>query len=152
MFGFIKIEKCIYSTYSPWAPHTFDLVVITSLTHPRTILLVVLQIGKYKIGKAKDLSAPLRIFGNVLYARWMPLRMNTSVRQMMLLAVADKLLGFNSEKAGSHMGHTKNLTGRMRHTAVVCMALFKSICCKLTVCTLIYQFRYISHYVWLASA
>jgi hypothetical protein len=36
------------------APHTYDLVVLTSLTHPRKILLVVLQIGK-----AKDLSAPL---------------------------------------------------------------------------------------------
>jgi hypothetical protein len=34
-------------------PH--DFVVLTSLTHPRKILLVVLQIGK-----AKDLSAPLR--------------------------------------------------------------------------------------------
>jgi hypothetical protein len=36
-------------------PHTYDLVVITSLTHPRKILLV----GKLEIGKAKDLSAPL---------------------------------------------------------------------------------------------
>jgi hypothetical protein len=35
---------------------TYDFVVLTSLTHPRKILLVVLQIGK-----AKDLSAPLRI-------------------------------------------------------------------------------------------
>jgi hypothetical protein len=30
----------------PWAPHTYDFVVLTSLTHPRKILLVVLQIGK----------------------------------------------------------------------------------------------------------
>jgi hypothetical protein len=36
--------------------HTYDFVLITSLTHPRKIILVVLQIGK-----AKDLSAPLRI-------------------------------------------------------------------------------------------
>jgi hypothetical protein len=36
----------------PWAPHTYDFVVLTSLTHPRKILLVVLQIGK-----AKDLSS-----------------------------------------------------------------------------------------------
>jgi hypothetical protein len=35
--------------------HTYDFVVLTSLNHPRKILLVVLQIGK-----AKDLSAPLR--------------------------------------------------------------------------------------------
>jgi hypothetical protein len=41
--------------YSPRAPHTYDFVVLTSLTHPRKILLVVLEIGK-----AKDLSAPLR--------------------------------------------------------------------------------------------
>jgi hypothetical protein len=31
------------------------------LTHPRKTLLVVLQIGKGEIGKAKYLSAPLRI-------------------------------------------------------------------------------------------
>jgi hypothetical protein len=30
----------------PWAPHTYDFVVLTSLTHPRKILLVVLQIEK----------------------------------------------------------------------------------------------------------
>jgi hypothetical protein len=40
----------------PWAPHTYDFVILTSLTHPRKILLAVL-----KIGKAKNLSAPLRI-------------------------------------------------------------------------------------------
>jgi hypothetical protein len=40
---------------SPLAPHTYDFVVLTSLTHPRKIILLVLQIGK-----AKDLSAPLR--------------------------------------------------------------------------------------------
>jgi hypothetical protein len=34
---------------------------MTSLTHPRKILLVEVQIGKYKIEKAKDLSTPLRI-------------------------------------------------------------------------------------------
>jgi hypothetical protein len=44
-------------TYSPWAPHTYEFVVLTSLTHPRKILLDVLQIGK-----AKDLSGPLGIF------------------------------------------------------------------------------------------
>jgi hypothetical protein len=33
-----------------------DFIVLTSLTHPREIHLVVLQIGK-----TKDLSAPLRI-------------------------------------------------------------------------------------------
>jgi hypothetical protein len=37
------------------AAHTYDFIVLTSLTHPRNILLVVLQIRK-----AKDLSAPLR--------------------------------------------------------------------------------------------
>jgi hypothetical protein len=35
--------------------HTYDFIVLTSLTHPRKILLVVLQIRK-----AKDLSATLR--------------------------------------------------------------------------------------------
>jgi hypothetical protein len=45
----------------PWAPHTYDFVVLTSLTHPRKILLVVLQMGNLEIGKAKDLSAPLCI-------------------------------------------------------------------------------------------
>jgi hypothetical protein len=32
---------------------------MTSLTHPRKILLVVPQIGKQEIGKANDLSATL---------------------------------------------------------------------------------------------
>jgi hypothetical protein len=45
----------------PWAPHTYDFVVLTSLTFPRKILLVVLQIGKQEIRKAKELSAPLRM-------------------------------------------------------------------------------------------
>jgi hypothetical protein len=31
---------------------------MTSLTHPRKIILVVVQIGKYEVGKVKDLSAP----------------------------------------------------------------------------------------------
>jgi hypothetical protein len=39
-------KECIYSTYSPCAPHTYDFVVLTSLTHPRKILLVALQIGR----------------------------------------------------------------------------------------------------------
>jgi hypothetical protein len=33
----------------PWDPHTYDFVVLTSLTHPRKILLVVLQIGKARL-------------------------------------------------------------------------------------------------------
>jgi hypothetical protein len=41
-----ELKKCTYFTYSPWAPHTYDFVVLTSLTYPRKILLVVLQIGK----------------------------------------------------------------------------------------------------------
>jgi hypothetical protein len=51
----------MYLHSPPWAPHTYDFVVLTSLTHPRKILLVVLQIGKQEIRKDKDLSAPLRI-------------------------------------------------------------------------------------------
>jgi hypothetical protein len=54
------LKKCIYSTYSSELHLTYDFVVLTSLTCPRKILLVVLQIGKLEIGKAKDLSAPLR--------------------------------------------------------------------------------------------
>jgi hypothetical protein len=50
------LKKCIYSTYYPWTPHTHDFVVLTSLTHPRKILFIVLQIGK-----AKDLSVLLHI-------------------------------------------------------------------------------------------
>jgi hypothetical protein len=38
-----------------WAPHTYNFVVLTSLTHLRKNILVVLEIGK-----AKDLSAPPR--------------------------------------------------------------------------------------------
>jgi hypothetical protein len=41
------LKKCIYSTYPPLSPkHTYDFAVITSLTHPRKMLLLVLQIGK----------------------------------------------------------------------------------------------------------
>jgi hypothetical protein len=46
------------TTYSPWAPHTNDLVLLTSLTHPRKISLVVLLIGKYV--KPKTYQPPLR--------------------------------------------------------------------------------------------
>jgi hypothetical protein len=50
--------KNVFTLYiPPWAPHTYCFVVLTSLTHPRKIILFVLQIGK-----AKDLSAPLSIF------------------------------------------------------------------------------------------
>jgi hypothetical protein len=49
-------KKCIYSTYSPPVLHT----LMTSLTHQRKILSVVLQIRK-----AKDLSAPLHSKINV---------------------------------------------------------------------------------------
>jgi hypothetical protein len=55
------LKKYIYSTYSPRAPHTYDFVVVTSLTHSRKILLVALQIGKWEIRKARDLSATLHI-------------------------------------------------------------------------------------------
>jgi hypothetical protein len=50
--------KNVFTLHIPPELHThLDLVVLTSLTQPRTIFsLVVLQIGK-----AKDLSAPLRI-------------------------------------------------------------------------------------------
>jgi hypothetical protein len=41
-------------TYSSWASHTYDFVVLNSLTHPKKILLVVLHVRK-----AKNLSAPL---------------------------------------------------------------------------------------------
>jgi hypothetical protein len=42
------LKKCIYSPYPPWAPHTYNFVVLTSLTYPRKIMLFVLQIGKWK--------------------------------------------------------------------------------------------------------
>jgi hypothetical protein len=51
-FGFIKKtrsygnEKTYLLYIFPPELHTYDFVVLTSLTHPRKILLVVLQIGK----------------------------------------------------------------------------------------------------------
>jgi hypothetical protein len=52
----MELKKNLFALHiSPWAPHTYDFVVLTSLTHPKKIILVVLQIGK-----AKDLLAPLR--------------------------------------------------------------------------------------------
>jgi hypothetical protein len=47
----IKISVTDQNEYN----YTYDFVVLTCLTHPRKILLVVLQIGK-----AEDLSAALR--------------------------------------------------------------------------------------------
>jgi hypothetical protein len=46
------LKKCIY--IFPPELHTHDFVVLTFLTHPRKIPLVVLETGK-----AKDLPAPL---------------------------------------------------------------------------------------------
>jgi hypothetical protein len=54
------LKKVFTLHIPPRTPYTYDFVVPTSLTHPRKILLVVLQIGKWETGKAKDLSAPLR--------------------------------------------------------------------------------------------
>jgi hypothetical protein len=42
--------KNVFTLYiPPWAPHTYDFVVLTSLTHPRKIILVVQQIRKAKV-------------------------------------------------------------------------------------------------------
>jgi hypothetical protein len=56
--------------FPPELETLYDFAVLTSLTHPRKILLVVLQIGKYEIGQAKDLSAPLRI-SSLFTFRWL---------------------------------------------------------------------------------
>jgi hypothetical protein len=41
------IEKNVFTLHiPPSAPHTYDFVVLTSLTHPRKIILFMLQIGK----------------------------------------------------------------------------------------------------------
>jgi hypothetical protein len=51
------MKKNVFTVHIPLsAPHTYDFVVLTSLTHPIKILFVVMQIGK-----ARDLSAPLSI-------------------------------------------------------------------------------------------
>jgi hypothetical protein len=58
--------KIVFTLYiSPRAPHTYDFVVLTSLTHPRNILMVVLQIRK-----AKDLSASLRTLTRIFFCFW----------------------------------------------------------------------------------
>jgi hypothetical protein len=41
----------------PWGKHTYNFVALTSLTHPRKILLVVLQTGKYEIQRL--ISTPM---------------------------------------------------------------------------------------------
>jgi hypothetical protein len=51
VFGFIKKTTSygiqnMYLHSPSSAPHTYDFLVLTSLTHPRKIILVVLQIGK----------------------------------------------------------------------------------------------------------
>jgi hypothetical protein len=46
----------------PWATHTYDFVVLTSLTHPRKIVLVVLKTGKTGNWKSQRLiSTPTYI-------------------------------------------------------------------------------------------
>jgi hypothetical protein len=45
----------------PRAQQILDFVVLTTLTHPKKILFVELQIGKGEMRNAKDLSAPLSI-------------------------------------------------------------------------------------------
>jgi hypothetical protein len=43
----LRDSKNVFTLHiPPWAPHTYDFVVLTSLIHPRKIILVVLQIGK----------------------------------------------------------------------------------------------------------
>jgi hypothetical protein len=43
----LRDSKNVFTLHiPPWAPHTYDFVVLTSLIHPRNILLVVLQRGK----------------------------------------------------------------------------------------------------------
>jgi hypothetical protein len=60
----------------PWTPHTYDFVVLTSLTNRREILFVVL-----KIGKAKDLSAPLRTFSYTIDLDYVTMEKNSIVVQ-----------------------------------------------------------------------
>jgi hypothetical protein len=55
MYGIEKMYL-IYIFPPELHTHTYDFIVVTSLTHPRKNPLVVL-----KIGKVKDLSALLRI-------------------------------------------------------------------------------------------
>jgi hypothetical protein len=69
VFGIIKkttsyVIKKMYLLYifPLSATHTYDFVALTSLTRPRKIILVVLQVRKCETGKAKDLSAPLCSF------------------------------------------------------------------------------------------
>jgi hypothetical protein len=67
VFGFIKkttsytIEK-MYLHYifppPPGGPHAYDFLVLNSLAHPRKIMLVLLQIGKWEIGKPKTYQHP----------------------------------------------------------------------------------------------
>jgi hypothetical protein len=68
VFGFIKkttsygMEKNVFTLHiPPWAPHTYDFVVITSLTHPRKILFVVLQITRPQLGTSGS-NENLKIF------------------------------------------------------------------------------------------
>jgi hypothetical protein len=51
--------KNVFTLYiPPWAPRTYDFVVLTSLTQPRRILLVVLQKGNRK---SRRLISTLRV-------------------------------------------------------------------------------------------
>jgi hypothetical protein len=65
-FGFIekttsyRTEKNVFTLHILRAPHAYDFVVLTSLTHPRKILLVVLQNRKSQ----RLLSTPTHVTDN----------------------------------------------------------------------------------------
>jgi hypothetical protein len=70
----ICIEKMylLYIFPFPWAPHTYDFVVLNSLTHPRNILLVVLQTGKSQ----RLFITPKYVTENISYVQTRQLRHN----------------------------------------------------------------------------
>jgi hypothetical protein len=88
-------KKCIYFTYSPpWAPHNYDLIDLTSLTHSRKILLVVLQIRK-----AKDLSAPLPIY---LALDWVQQRALASSVVRIRVSTRQQISWLSEKQVASH--------------------------------------------------
>jgi hypothetical protein len=56
----------------PWAPHTYGFIVLTSLSHPRKSLFVVLKIGSRKIRRL--ISTPTHVMYGLcfvsVYVHW----------------------------------------------------------------------------------
>jgi trehalose-6-phosphate synthase len=103
----------VYISPLPRPARTYDFIVLTSLTHPNNILLVVLQIGKQEIGKAKDLSAPICI--SICEARYSVYNFYTYPVHKSLVVVSQVMFTNQKVVLGvDRLDYTKGLVHRLK--------------------------------------